>query len=57
MAYKITDDCASCGSCANVCPSDCIAMGDDHYEIDANECVSCGSCADACPLSAIVSED
>ena len=56
MAYKITDDCVSCGSCAGECPKNAIAEGAEHYEIDANLCEGCGKCADACPMGAIVEE-
>ena len=28
MAYKITDDCISCGACAAECPVDAISEGD-----------------------------
>ena len=52
MAYKITDDCVSCGACADAC----ISEGDGKYVINADECVSCGSCADACPVGAPVEE-
>ena len=24
-------------------------MGDDHYQINADECISCGACVAACP--------
>ncbi len=54
MAYKITDTCISCGSCADSCPLSAISQGADTYEIDADTCVSCGACADACPVQAIV---
>jgi ferredoxin len=53
MAYKIGDDCISCGSCASVCPVEAISMGDEHYQIDAESCLSCGTCADTCPMEAI----
>lgn len=56
MAFKITDECISCGSCAAVCPIEAIAMGDEHYEIDADKCAGCGSCVDECPVGAIVEE-
>ena len=42
MAYKITDDCISCGSCAATCPVEAISEGAEHYEIDADKCVECG---------------
>lgn len=54
MAYKITDACLSCGSCAESCPVSAIAEGEGQYEINADTCLSCGACADSCPVSAIV---
>lgn len=56
MAYKITDDCISCGACAAECPVGCISEGDDKFVINADECISCGSCAGACPVGAPVEE-
>ena len=56
MAYKITDECISCGACAAGCPVEAIAEGDDKYVINADECISCGSCADACPVGAPAEE-
>lgn len=53
MAYKISDDCIACGSCAAGCPVEAIAEGDGKYEIDAEKCISCGACADQCPVEAI----
>ena len=44
MAYKITDECIACGSCADECPNDAITAGDDKYSINADECLDCGSC-------------
>ena len=38
MAYVISDDCVSCGSCAAVCPADAISEGDGKYVIDADAC-------------------
>ena len=42
MAYVITDECVSCGTCAGECP------------VDADTCVDCGTCASVCPTEAIV---
>lgn len=56
MAFKITDDCISCGACEAECPVGAIAEGDGKYDIDADACISCGACADACPVAAPVEE-
>ncbi len=56
MAYKISDECISCGACADQCPVNAIAEGDGKYEINADECLDCGACADQCPVSAIAAE-
>ena len=53
MAYKITDECIACGTCAAECPVEAISAGDGKYNIDADACIECGTCADACPTGAI----
>ncbi|MBQ8737983.1 MAG: 4Fe-4S binding protein [Clostridia bacterium] len=55
MAFKITDACIACGSCAAQCPVEAISEG-DIYVIDADVCVGCGACAGQCPVDAIVEE-
>ena len=52
MAYKISDECISCGACAAECPVSAISEGDTHYEIDPDTCIECGACADTCPVGA-----
>lgn len=52
MAYKISDECVSCGSCAAECPVSAISEGDSKYVIDAGTCIDCGNCADVCPVGA-----
>ena len=54
MAYKINDNCISCGACAANCPVECITQGDDKYVIDSETCISCGTCASVCPVGAPV---
>ncbi len=53
MAFVISDDCLSCGSCAAQCPAEAISMGALHFEIDPDKCLSCGACAAQCPAEAI----
>lgn len=52
MAYKISDECISCGACAANCPVECIKEGVGKYEIDASCCIDCGTCASVCPVDA-----
>ena len=48
MAYVISDECISCGTCEGECPAGAI--------IDADTCMDCGSCAGVCPAGAISQE-
>ncbi len=52
MAYKISDECISCGACASECPVEAISEGAERYEIDPDKCIDCGSCENTCPVGA-----
>ena len=52
MAYKISDDCISCGAWAAECPVGAISEGETKYEINPDVCIECGACADTCPVGA-----
>jgi len=58
MAYKITDDCISCGACEPECPNSAIKEDGNIYKIDPAKCTECvGSfdssrCVAVCPVDA-----
>ncbi len=58
MAYKITEECISCGACEPECPNAAITEGETIYVIDPDKCTECvGSfessrCAEVCPVDA-----
>jgi Fe-S-cluster-containing hydrogenase component 2 len=56
MTYVIGPECIDVldRSCIEVCPVDCIYVGDRKSYINANECIDCGACEVECPVSAIV---
>ena len=60
MAYKITDDCISCGACEPACKNAAIREGATIYEIESNKCTECvgwfasPQCVDTCPVEACV---
>jgi ferredoxin len=58
MAYRISDDCISCGACEQECPVGAISEGETTYVIDPEKCVECdgyhdsSKCAEICPVDA-----
>ena len=56
MAYKITDECISCGACEPECPNEAISEGETIYVVDPakwTECVGShesSQCAEVCPI-------
>ena len=51
--YFITDACIGCGSCAAVCPQNCIVTDSIPYVIEQEHCLHCGNCLRACPVGAV----
>ena len=60
MAYKITDDCISCGACEAECKNEAISEGETSYVIDPDKCTECvgnfesPKCTEVCPVDACV---
>ena len=60
MAYKITDECISCGACEPECPNEAISEAEIIYVIDIDKCTECvGSheaqqCVEICPVDCCI---
>lgn len=63
MAYKITEECISCGACEGECKNEAISEGDTIYQIDPDKCTECVGwfdsprCAEVCPIEGVCSPD
>ena len=53
VAVVNTNECFSCGLCAEECPLSAITMVDGLPNVNAAACVGCGLCAENCPAGAI----
>jgi ferredoxin len=62
VAYKISEDCISCGACEAECKNQAIKEGDNSYVIDPAKCTECvgwfdsPKCSEVCPVGAPVSD-
>jgi len=60
MAYKITDECISCGACEAECPNTAISEGETIYMISPDKCTECvgahesSKCAEVFPVDSCV---
>ena len=56
MAYKITDECISCGVCEPECQNQAIIEGETIYTVDPDKCTECvgnfesAKCVEICPI-------
>ena len=51
--FHSTDDCISCGKCADVCPMGNIQLSDAGRPLWGSECVDCYACYHSCPVHAV----
>ena len=62
MAYKITEECISCGACEPECKNEAIAEGKEIYVVDPARCTECvgwfesSKCVEVCPVDACISD-
>lgn len=60
MAYKIAEECLSCGACEAACPNNAISDKRDIYVIDPDKCTECvgahesPQCVEVCGIDAPV---
>lgn len=56
MAYKITDECISCGACEPECKNKAISEEETIFVINPDKCTECvgffesSKCAEICPI-------
>lgn len=63
MAYKISDECISCGACESECKNEAISEGDTIYVVDPDKCTECvgiaesSRCVEVCPIGDCIAPD
>lgn len=49
------DDCANCGACYNVCPTNAIRVDENEIyyilHVEEEKCIQCGKCLSVCPVN------
>jgi len=53
VALVLSEKCAGCGICTDVCPENAIEI-DDHAVVNPESCIGCGACISECPNDAII---
>jgi len=54
FSIKVTEECNGCGICVDLCPLDCLRLGEDNKPfLKYKECWYCGTCEVECPLSCL----
>ncbi len=49
-----SENCTSCGTCIDRCPTEALVMGDEDVpELNLDRCIGCGVCATGCDFEAI----
>ena len=62
MAFKITEECISCGACEPECPNKAITEAETIYIIDPEKCSECvgafehQQCVEICPVDCCVAD-
>lgn len=56
MNLTISNDCISCGACAQVCPSAIIKITDQKPKLIGKRCIKCGHCEAICPTKALIND-
>jgi energy-converting hydrogenase B subunit K len=50
---EVSDDCISCGICAELCPQEAITLKKGAINVDLDSCIMCETCGIHCPTDAI----